>query len=69
MSWFECKHPLESLVVEKEATTSVIDTDFKRVTYHFYCNKCSEEVKMSYATTVGGVEAFLNRKGNNEPKV
>ena len=62
MSWFKCKHPFDSLVVEKEATESPIDSEFKRITYHFYCMKCSKEVKMSYAKTIAGLGAFLDKK-------
>ena len=49
LNMFKCKHPIMSLLVEKESTFEVIDKDFLKITYHLYCSKCKEKVKISYS--------------------
>lgn len=47
---FGCKHPFESLVVEKDATVAPFDDDidYEVVTYHFYCLKCRKPIDKKY---------------------
>ena len=62
MSLFKCKHPVNSLGVQKEATEVWENVDFTTVTYHLLCMKCGEYVKVEYTKLNGGVDAFLARK-------
>ncbi len=59
--FFKCKHPVDSLVVEKDATVIEHDKDFEYIDYHFVCINCGEKVKIGYAKMIGGVEAFIKR--------
>ena len=70
--FFKCKHPADRLVVEKEQTIrpivksvgfySDIDPDFEQVNYHLICRKCGQNVTISHAKTIHGVDAFLSKK-------
>lgn len=62
MSLFECKHPAEYLVVEKDSTEERQDKDFTRITHHLHCMKCHELIDIDYAKLNGGVDSFLSRK-------
>ena len=50
------------IAVDREATIKHIDDDFDDVTYHLRCQKCGDEVTISYAHMIGGVNCFLARK-------
>lgn len=57
---FKCKHPAQSLGVQREETSNV-DGEFKVTTYHLFCRNCSKPVAITYASIIGGVDAFLSR--------
>lgn len=59
--FFNCKHPVQYLVVEKDATETKIDYDYTQICYHLACLKCREKVSIKYAKINGGVEGFLGR--------
>lgn len=61
LSLFSCKHPAAGLAVERESTTEVVDVDFNRLTYHLWCQRCHEPVKIVHVSLRGGVDAFLQR--------
>jgi hypothetical protein len=65
MNIFKCKHPFESLYVQKNAVEIEIDQDFAQVRYHFICEKCGKELTMAYTKLVGGVDAFIDRARGN----
>ena len=58
---FKCKHPVDSLIVDKDATIKNIDEDFDEITYHFICIECDKKVNVGYAKMIGGVDAFIER--------
>ncbi len=58
---FKCRHPANSLVVDKDATVKNIDEDFDEITYHLFCTDCNEKVEVGYAKMIGGVDAFIER--------
>lgn len=59
---FKCNHPARCLGVRRDATALRADADFDVLTYHLVCQNCGDEVKINYAKTVGGVDAFLARR-------
>lgn len=59
--WFKCKHPFSAVRVEKQETEEPKDVFFDKVTYHLYCCKCGESLKLSYARLEVPVEDFLKR--------
>jgi len=59
--FFECNHPFNRLVVEKEHTVENIDADFNRITYHLVCQKCKKLLPLSHAEVIGSTTEFLNR--------
>lgn len=59
--FFKCKHPARWLGVQRDETREPIDADFERVVYHLCCRQCGEEVTLSYAKMIGGVDAFMAR--------
>ncbi len=59
--FFKCKHPFDSLVVEKGSTKENYDEDFDHVTFHLYCIKCNSSLEITYAATIGGIEGFMSR--------
>jgi hypothetical protein len=61
--FFKCKHPARWLGVKKQETVEKKSADFDVVTYHLRCCKCGEDVALSYAKMIGGVDAFLKRGG------
>lgn len=55
--FFKCKHPANSLCVEKEATVSNTDDPlYQHVTYHLFCLKCDEKVEIKFARLTCSVE-------------
>lgn len=60
---FKCSHPFKYLVVEKEHTEKAIDCDFKDISYHLFCKKCSENITLTHAKLIDGVDGFISRKG------
>jgi Fe2+ or Zn2+ uptake regulation protein len=60
--WFKCKHPFKAVIVEKQETQETKDAFFDKVTYHLYCRKCGESLKLTYAKlkTISA-EDFLKR--------
>ena len=59
---FKCKHPFNRLAVEKERTVSKIDQDFNKISYHLFCQKCSQNLTLTHAEMIGGVKEFLKRE-------
>lgn len=55
MFGFKCKHPFESLIVEKDETVEPspkYPRDFNHVTYHLHCYKCGEKLNIKYAQSI-----------------
>jgi hypothetical protein len=67
LNLFKCQHPAKELAVAKEATEKQHDEDFNIVTYHLFCGKCGEQIVLTHAKMVGGVEAYIER-GNQKEK-
>ena len=62
----KCQHPAKWLAVAKEATEKQHDEDFNIVTYHLFCRKCGEQINLTHAKMVGGVEAYIERGKQKE---
>ena len=60
MMWFKCKHPARLLGVQAAETVEPAKGEFQKVTYHLYCCRCGEKVRISYAKLIGGVDKFLD---------
>jgi hypothetical protein len=59
--FFKCKHPAARLVVERDSTVTQKDEDFNIIVHHLRCRECDEEVSITYAQLIGGVDAFMKR--------
>jgi len=59
---FKCKHPFDSLIVEREQTIGKIDDDFEEVIYYLHCWQCHQVLQLAHAKCINGTSAFFDRK-------
>ena len=49
---FDCNHPIAWLAIEKTQTVTKIDDEFQRVTYHYFCRKCEQQINKTHAELI-----------------
>lgn len=63
---FTCKHPARFLAVSREHDEELsreCPSDYTKVTYHLFCQRCDAAVTITHAKVIGGVPAMLERHG------